>query len=112
MTGPTSVAVAIFVVLAHAARHAAAAIVEVHLKDQSFNPRAISAKPGDMLVFRNDDRELPVLLPANEALLPAHFIELHTSYEVVIPAAADGGTYELVCTIHPKMKGTLQIIAK
>src|SRR6516162_6246696 len=104
---------AIVVVLAIAANPAAAAIVEVHLKDQNFNPQTVSAKPGDTIVFHNDDNVLhSVLLPANEALLASHFIEPHKGYEVVIPSATDPGDYELVCTVHINMKGTLQIVAQ
>jgi len=113
MIDPMSVASAIFVGLAIAASPAAATIVEVHLKDQNFNPRTVSAKPGDTIVFHNDDGELhAVFLPDNEALLAAHFIEPHASYEVGIPPAAKPAIYELVCTIHIDMKGTLQIIAQ
>ena len=111
--GPMSVAGAVFVVLAIAASPAAAATVEVHLKDQNFNPQTVSAKPGDMVVFHNDDRELhAVLLPNYEALLAAHFIEPHTSYELAIPPTANLGIYELVCTVHINMKGTLRITAQ
>ena len=113
MIGPMSLASAMFVVLAIAASPAAAAIVDVHLKDQNFNPQTVSAKPGDTIVFHNDDRELhAVLLPDNEALLAAHFIEPRASYEVAIPPTTNPGAYELVCTIHINMKGTLQIIAQ
>jgi plastocyanin len=113
MIGPMSVASAIFVVLTIAASPAAAAIVEVHLKDQNFNPKTVSAKPGDTIVFHNEDKELhSIFLPDNETILPAHFIEPHASYEVAIPPVADPATYELVCTIHINMKGTVQIIAQ
>jgi plastocyanin len=113
MIGPMSIASAIFVVLTTTASPAAAAIVEVHLKDQNFNPRTVSAKPGDTIVFHNDDKELhAVFTPDNEALLAAHFIEPHASYEVAIPPTANPAAYELVCTIHIDMKGTLQIIAQ
>ena len=113
MIGPMSAASAIVIVLAIFARPAVAAIVEVHLKDQNFNPPKVSAKPGDTIVFHNDDNVLhSVLLPDNEALLAAHFIEPHKGYEVVIPPAADPGAYALVCTVHINMKGTLQIIAQ
>jgi plastocyanin len=113
MIGPMAVASAMFVTLGAATSSATAAIVEVHLKDQSFNPGIESAKPGDAIVFYNDDRVLhSVLLPDNEALLAAHFIEPHTSYQFVLPPATEPGTYELVCTVHINMKGTLQINAQ
>ena len=113
MIGAIAVLSAIVFALPIAASSAAAATIEVHLKDQNFNPRTVSAKHGDTIVFRNDDGVLhSVLLPDNEALLSAHFIEPHTGYEVVIPPATDPGAYELVCTIHINMKGTLQIIAQ
>jgi plastocyanin len=107
------VAGAVFVALAIAASSAAAATIEVHLKDQNFNPKIVSAKAGDTIVFHNDDNVLhSVLLLDNEALLPTHFIEPHKSHEVVIPANADPATYGLACTIHINMKGTLQILAQ
>jgi plastocyanin len=113
MIGAIAVLSAIVFALPIAASSAAAATVEVHLKDQNFNPRTVAAKPGDTIVFRNDDGVLhSVLVPDNEALLAAHFIEPHTGYEVVIPPATDLGAYDLVCTVHINMKGTLQIIAQ
>ena len=113
MTGPMFVASAMFVAAAISSNSSAAAIIEVHLKDQNFNPKIVSAKAGDTIVFHNDDNVLHlVLLPGNEALLAAHFIEPHKGYEVVIPATAELATYNLVCTIHINMKGTLQVIAQ
>jgi plastocyanin len=58
MIGPKSAAHAIFAALAIAASPAAAAIVEVRLKDHTFKPGTISAKPGDTIVFHNDDPDL------------------------------------------------------
>jgi plastocyanin len=104
---------AIFIALAVTARSAAPAIIEIHLKNQTFDPKTVSAKPGDAIVFHNDDNALhSIFLLDNEALLPAHFIEPHASYEVVIPLTMAPAAYELVCTIHINMKGTLQIIAQ
>jgi plastocyanin len=113
MNGLILVASAMFVALASGASSASAAIIEVHLKDQNFNPKIVSAKAGDTIVFHNDDGVLhSVLLPDNEALLAQHFIEPHTSYPVVIPPTASPAAYQLVCTIHMSMKGTLQILAQ
>ena len=104
---------AILVALAVAAGSAHAAVIDVNLVEQSFEPRAISASPGDTIVFHNDDKQLhSILVPDNEMLLAQHFIDPGTEYEVVIPATADPATYNLVCTIHMNMKGTIQIIAK
>jgi hypothetical protein len=64
-------------------------------------------------VFHNDDPDLhSILLPRNEALLAERFVEPHTSYRIVVPATAEPATYEIVCTIHIDMRGTLRIIAK
>jgi plastocyanin len=92
---------------------AAAAVTEVHLKDQRFNPKSVIAKPGDMIVFYNDDRELhSVFLNGGETLLTGQLIDPNASYKAVIPATANPATYDLVCTIHIDMKATLQIIAQ
>jgi len=109
----TACAGATLLALAGTAWSADAAVIEVRLKDQKFLPRVISAKPGDTIAFSNDDKEVhSVFLPDNEALLAEHFIEPHTRYEVAIPIAASPATYNLVCTVHMMMKGTLRVIAK
>jgi plastocyanin len=101
------------VALTITAASAGAAVIDVHLKGQRFDPTIISAKPGDTIMFHNDDVQLhSVLLPDNKALLAEHFIDPNTSYEVTIPTTSDPLTYNLVCTIHLGMRGTLQIIAK
>ena len=113
MSARVMFASATLVALALTARSAEAAVIDVHLKEQSFEPRAISARPGDKIVFYNDGKELhSVFLPDNEMLLGEHFIDPGAKYELVIPATADPATYNLVCTIHMNMKGTIQIIAK
>lgn len=104
---------AIFAMLAFTTSSAAAALIEVHLKDQNFDPRTVIVKPGDTIVFRNNDKELhSIFLPEGETILAAHFIDPNTNYEVVIPTTADPASYDLVCTIHINMKATLQIIAQ
>jgi plastocyanin len=113
MRRPTTFAGAALLAMASIAPSARASLIEVHLKDQSFRPGTVSAKPGDAIVFINDDKEVhSVFLPDAETLLAEHFIEPHVRYEVAIPATAVLGTYKLVCTIHMMMKGTLRIIAK
>jgi len=98
---------------AFAAQPAAALVIEVHLKGQRFEPKAIAVKSGGTIVFYNDDAEThSVLLPDNQTLLAEHFIDPHARYEVKIPASADPALYNLVCTIHMDMQGTLQITAR
>lgn len=113
MSARALLASAALVLRAVAAESAEAAVVDVHLKDQSFEPRDISASPGDTIVFYNDDKELhSILLPDNETLLAERFVDPGAKREVFIPATADPATYNLVCTIHMGMKGTIRIIAK
>lgn len=113
MSAATLLASALFVALAVTAVSAGAAVIDVHVREQRFEPAIVSARPGDTIVFHNDDAELhSVLLPDNETLLAEHFIDPHASYQVVIPASADSLTYNLVCTIHLGMRGTLQIVAR
>jgi len=104
---------AALVALAIAAQRAVATVIEVHLKEQRFEPNAVSAKSDDTIVFYNDDNELhSVFLPDNQTLLAEHFVNPHTRYEVKIPATVEPAIYNLVCTIHMNMQGTLQITAR
>jgi plastocyanin len=113
MSAPFVGANATLIALAIAAQPAAAGVIEVHLKEQRFEPKIVSAKPGDTIIFYNDDNELhSVLLPDNQTLLAEHFIDPHARYEVVIPTATDPAIYNLVCTIHLNMQGAVQIMAR
>ena len=113
MSARRFLAVRSLVALAIAVQPAAATVIEVHLKEQRFEPKIVSAKPGDTIVFYNDDSELhSVFLPDNQMLLAEHFIDPHARYEVVIPIAADSAIYNLVCTIHLNMQGAVQIMAR
>jgi plastocyanin len=104
---------AAFIALAITAVSADAVVVDVHLKGQRFEPTIVAVKPGDTIVFHNDDAALhSVFLPDNEALLAEHFITPGASYEVVIPGNAEPRSYNLVCTVHLGMRGILQIIAR
>jgi plastocyanin len=101
------------IALALDAGSADAAVIEVHLKDQSFEPRVITASPGDTILFYNDDKAShSVFLPDNERFLAEHFIDPGAKHELVIQATADPAAYNLVCTIHMNMKGMIQITAK
>jgi plastocyanin len=113
MSAPFVGANATLIALAIAAQPAAAGVIEVHLKEQHFEPKIVSAKPGDTIIFYNDDNELhSVFLPDNQTLLAEHFIDPHARYEVVIPTATDPAIYNLVCTIHLNMQGAVQIMAR
>jgi plastocyanin len=106
-------AIGSLIALAIAAQPATATVIEVHLREQRFEPKIVSAKPGDTIVFYNDDGELhSVFLPDNQTLLAEHFVNPHTRHEVIIPATADPAIYNLVCTIHMNMQGTVQIMAR
>jgi plastocyanin len=113
MSAKFFLAVGSLIALAIAVQPAATTVIEVHLRQQRFEPKIVSAKPGDIIAFYNDDNELhSVLLPDNQSLLAEHFIDPHARYEVVIPTATDPAIYNLVCTIHMNMQGALQIMAR
>jgi plastocyanin len=113
MSARRFLAVGSLIALAIAAQPAAATVIEIHLKEQRFEPKIVSAKPGDTIVFYNDDSELhSVFLPDNQTLLAEHFIDPHARYKVVVPTVVDPAIYNLVCTIHLNMQGTVQIMAR
>lgn len=90
-----------------------AATINVHMKDIAFKPELIAVNPGDTLIFINDDEQLhSVLLPDKETLLAENFIDPGKSLTISIPPDAEPGAYNLVCTVHVDMKGTIKILAK
>ena len=87
MSSRMTVIAAMVAMPAFTASPAEPAVIDVHLKDQNFSPRTVTAKAGDTIMFHNDDKELhSIFMPSGEAILAAHFIDPNTSYEVVIPA--------------------------
>ena len=98
MNGPMFIVSAVFATVAIAASPAAAAIVEVHLKDRTLTLEQYRPEPVIRSYFTVTMGCPFGLATGNEALLAAHFIEPHKGYEVVNPPTTDPGAYELVCT--------------
>ena len=84
--------------------------IEVILRMHAFHPSPISARPGDRIVFKNEDGDLhSVVLPDQGDVLPDHFIEPATIFLVQVPADMSPGEYSIACTIHVDMRTRLVV---
>ena len=85
--------------------------VEVILRMHAFHPSPISARPGDRIVFKNEDGDLhSVVLPDQGDVLPDHFIEPATSFLFQVPADMRPGEYSIACSIHLGMRTRLVVM--
>ncbi len=77
----------------------------VHLSDFSFKPASATVSVGDTVEFTNDDAFPHTVTAANGAFDSGNLDE-HTSWSYTFKKA---GTYALMCTYHPNMKGMLTV---
>lgn len=78
-------------------------IVEVSIKDFSFNPESITVSAGDTVRWTNmDSVDHTVSGPSFESGI----LENGDSFEFLF---TDPGVYDYSCSIHPSMKGTVTV---
>lgn len=82
---------------------ARAATFEVVIADMTFTPAAITAAPGDVIVFRNQG-ERPHTATADDGSFDTGRIPPGEEAQVVVQQATG-----FVCRFHPRMTGTIQV---
>ena len=77
----------------------------VTIKNFDFAPMMLSVKAGETVTWRNDDEE-PHTVVSADGLFRSAAIDggEHFSFKFDKP-----GTYKYVCTIHPRMVGTIMV---
>ncbi len=77
----------------------------VTIKNFDFAPMAVTVKAGTTVTWRNDDEE-PHTVVSQDGLFRSAAIDggEHFSFKFDKP-----GTYKYVCTIHPRMVGTVVV---
>jgi plastocyanin len=84
---------------------AACADEPITIKNFDFTPMAVTVSAGTTVTWRNDDEE-PHTVVSQDGLFRSAAIDggEHFSYKFAKP-----GTYKYVCTIHPRMVGTIVV---
>jgi plastocyanin len=77
----------------------------VHLSDFSFKPASATVSVGDTVEFVNDDA-FPHTVTASNGAFDSGNLDEHKSWTYTFKKA---GTYALMCTYHPNMKGLLTV---
>ncbi len=90
--------------VAHAGHEAAAAAVEVDIKDFAYNPDPLTVAVGQQVTWVNQDPTPHTVTAQDRDLLQSGTLNKGDRYTETFEAA---GTYEYVCEFHPNMKGTL-----
>jgi plastocyanin len=80
--------------------------VELTAANFAFEPSDLSAAVGDTIEFTNDD-DAPHTFTADDAGIDEN-VDAGGSTSIDL-ADVEPGTYDFVCTIHPQMKGTLEV---
>jgi plastocyanin len=76
---------------------------EVHIRAMTFEPAALDARPGDTVVWINDDF-LPHTATSKSGAWDSGEIAPGASWRL---AVGEDGAGDYLCTFHPMMTGTL-----
>ena len=93
------------VLLLALASGAARADDTVTIKNFDFAPMALTVSAGSTVTWRNDDEE-PHTVVSQDGLFRSAAIDGGQTYAFKFDKP---GTYKYVCTIHPKMVGTIVV---
>ena len=91
-----------------AAQHAyadSAGPTQVEIKDFMFEPTSIKVKAGDTVTWLNLDEE-PHTVVSDSGLFRSSAMDTNDSFKFKFDKP---GTYRFVCSIHPKMVGTIVV---
>jgi plastocyanin len=92
-------------VLAAAPLPALAADAQVAMKNFDFAPMAITVSPGTTVTWPNRDGE-PHTVVSADGLFRSAALDQNDSFKFTF---SKPGTYKYVCSIHPKMVGTVTV---
>ncbi len=85
--------------------------IHVTMKNLAFSPAAIRAKPGDTIVFTNDDSPPHnVTWVSGPKFTSSSTLNPGSSFTIKITTQV--GTIHYFCSIHPFMKGTIVVSKK
>jgi plastocyanin len=82
-----------------------AAPAKVEIKDFMFEPTSIKVKAGDTVTWLNLDEE-PHTVVSDSGLFRSSAMDTNDSFKFKFDKP---GTYRFVCSIHPKMVGTIVV---
>jgi plastocyanin len=78
---------------------------KVEIKDFMFEPTSIKVKAGDTVTWLNLDEE-PHTVVSDSGLFRSSAMDTNDSFKFKFDKP---GTYRFVCSIHPKMVGTIVV---
>ena len=80
----------------------------IEIKDFAFNPQTLTVKSGEKITWINRDEEPHTVVSVEKQFKKS--TALDTDQEFTITAGAPG-TYTYFCSVHPKMTGTIVVVA-
>lgn len=83
----------------------------VTLREGGFSPATVSAKPGQLVRFINNDERDYSLVTNDENLssFSSGIIKPRKSWDFRVPSGTAAGNYAYTCKFRPRAKGTLRI---
>lgn len=69
----------------------------------AFSPTLLSVSVGDTVTFTNEDAA------EHQVLIDGVTLDRQAQGESVTWTASKAGTYDYICTVHPSMRGTIEV---
>lgn len=84
---------------------------EIEMEDFSFRPARMAVGPGALVIWKNRDRAPHNAVAVSRAAGKPLFRTRTTGFrgEVTARAPRRLGTFAYICTVHPRMRGTLVV---
>lgn len=80
--------------------------IEIKIKDFAFDPQDVTAKVGQKITWVNEDDAPHNAVAQNGGDLKTSTFEKGGSDSYTLD---EPGTIEYICTVHPQMKGTIEV---
>lgn len=81
---------------------------EVTIIDFAFSPEVVETSVGQPVTWTNEDSATHTVTSDGDGPTASGDLASGETYEVAFDAA---GTFEYICTIHPTMRGTVEVSA-
>jgi plastocyanin len=95
----------VLLLASHMASAAAAEVIKISAKNFMFSPATITVKAGATVTWTNLDEE-PHTVYSDAGLFRSGALDTKDSFSFTFDKP---GTYHYLCTIHPKMLGTVVV---
>lgn len=82
----------------------------VEITQMKFVPETISVAPGDSIIWINRDIVEHDVVDKTDGMLKSEHLKMGESYAVKLDKVEAGKVFNYICSLHPIMKGQINVV--